>query len=61
MTNEEGAKLGQDIRAACYLECSALKLRGVVRVFHEAIYAGTKSQQKQNAPPKNKKCRILWN
>jgi len=57
VTNEEGVKLGQDIRARCYLECSALKLRGVVRVFHEAIYAGTKLQE--SSAPRQKKCRLL--
>jgi len=58
VSNEEGTKLGQDIRAACYLECSALKLRGVVRVFHEAIYAGTKLQESV-AAPRQRKCRLL--
>lgn len=56
ITTEEGTKLAKDIRAASYQECSSLKLKGVVRVFHEAIYAGTTRVEKTTA---KSRCRII--
>lgn len=59
VSTEEGKKLAKDIRARTYLECSALKLRGVVRVFHEAIYAGSSKPEKPELSTNQRKCRLL--
>ena len=51
VTAEEGEKLAKDIKAVCYMECSALTRSGLNQVFDEAIHIVLNKQ----AGGKNKK------
>lgn len=57
ITTEEGEKLAKDIKAVCYMECSALTRTGLNQVFDEAIHVVlNKNQPKQKSAGK---CALL--
>ena len=56
ITYPQGLKLGKDVGAVKYMECSALTQRGLKAVFDEAIRATLEPQKKTK---KTKKCRVL--
>ena len=58
VSKEEGERMGECVKAAKYLECSALTREGVKNVFDEAILHGLEEVKN----PKNsekKKCNLL--
>lgn len=56
ITYPQGLKLGKDVGAVKYMECSALTQRGLKAVFDEAIRATLEPQKKTK---KTKKCKVL--
>ena len=52
---EQGEKLGRELRAVKYVECSALTQKGLKNVFDEAILAALEPPEQ----PKKKKCVLL--
>ena len=56
ITYPQGLKLGKEVGAVKYMECSALTQRGLKGVFDEAIRATLEPQKKTK---KTKKCRVL--
>ena len=58
VSKEEGERMAESVKAAKYLECSALSGEGVENVFDEAVLRhleGVKERKKS----KKKKCNIL--
>lgn len=43
---KDGKKLARQIRAECYLECSAQRLRGLDEIITEAVRASMKKRRK---------------
>ncbi|EMS11218.1 Rho family GTPase [Entamoeba histolytica HM-3:IMSS] len=57
ITTEEGEKLAKDIKAVCYMECSALTRSGLNQVFDEAIHIVLNKNQPQKSS--HKMCTLL--
>ncbi|EDR29841.1 RAC GTPase, putative [Entamoeba dispar SAW760] len=57
ITTEEGEKLAKDIKAICYMECSALTRSGLNQVFDEAIHIVLNKNQPQKSS--HKMCTLL--
>ena len=58
ITVEQGEKLGQELGAAKYLECSAVTQEGLKNVFDEAILAVLEPPESTHEKPK-KSCVLL--
>jgi Ras-related C3 botulinum toxin substrate 1 len=59
LTFQDGQRLADELRAAKYLECSALTQKGLKTVFDEAIKIAMEAKEKPTKHKKNKKCTIL--
>lgn len=59
LTYQDGLRLADELRAAKYLECSALTQKGLKTVFDEAIKTALEAKEKPNKNKKSKKCVIL--
>ena len=56
VTAEEGDKMAKQIKAVCYMECSAYTNTGLNQVFNEAIHIVTSGPGKNHS---GKHCIIL--
>ena len=59
VTAAEGQLLAQDLKAAAYLECSALTQQGLKAVFDTAIQTALAARDEGGAKKDKKKCAIV--
>ena len=62
VVSKEGERMAESVKAAKYLECSALTGEGVENVFDEAILQILQhlvAEVKEQKKPKRKKCNVL--
>ncbi|EGC31996.1 racB, RHO family GTPase, partial [Dictyostelium purpureum] len=59
LTFQQGEQMAKEIKAFCYMECSALTQKGLKQVFDEAIKAVIFPDRDKGTSKKNSKCSIL--
>ena len=59
VSKEEGERMAESVKAAKYLECSALTQEGVKNVLNELILHHIEAKVKTRQELKKKKCNVL--
>ena len=59
ISREAGEKMAKSVKAAKYMECSALTREGVKNVFDEAIFQHLEEVNNPKIPKKKRLCSLL--